>query len=132
MVRGGAAARRARSDVRTRRGGDEGIVLDLRTNEVHLLRGDLAVGWDDLCSGSPSAQLDSTAVAVLDGLGLLEPRAGIDRRTVLAAAGLAAVALPAVESIMAPPAVAAASGGPVTLAWASGTHTLTVPNGVTV
>jgi hypothetical protein len=137
MVKDRRALRQVRAEIVSRRVGEEVVLLDPRTNQTHLLRGGLAQTWECLRNGSAPAlppAVATAAEAALDELDLLTPRPGVDRRTVLAVAGLAAVALPAVESVLAPSALAAGSVGPVTVGFiADGiTHTLTVPNGVTV
>lgn len=114
-----------RADVITRVEGDETLVLDLRTQAVHCLSGELAVVWgarDTTVAGLASAtglghEAAEHAVEALHDLGLLDPASGFSRRTLLArgaAVGAVAVAASAV-SIALPSAASAASTPVVTV-----------------
>jgi hypothetical protein len=112
----------------------EVVVYDLDTDHAHLLNEVTAAVWR-LCDGSSSVGSVATAVSneigtpvtplviqdaveQLSNAGLLETevteRHGMTRRQLIVRAGVAAVAIPVVTSIIAPTAAAAASAGLVT------------------
>jgi hypothetical protein len=115
---------------------NEVLVYDLKTNKAHCLNNTAATIWKN-CDGENSvadisASLSKDVGASVDerivwlGLNQLEqfkllsktaPKpaalAGLNRRQVIRALGVAAIALPAVVSIVSPRAVAAASCGQV-------------------
>ena len=103
--------------------GDEVMVYDLDTNAVHCLAGPTAAVWRavELHASIPGIakaadveeRVVTQALAELENLRLLEsPVTGFSRRTMLRGAvigGGAIVALPAIETILAPSALAACS-----------------------
>jgi hypothetical protein len=131
--------------------GDETLVLDTRTDTVHLLPADVARVWAACREGgtiadvSAATGLDAPAVTAavteLADKDLLESPGGIDRRwflrrSVLVGAGAVAVPL-IIQSVAAPDAVAAGSNpvGAVVQTGCSGgnsgkiIYTVTVTNG---
>lgn len=110
--------------------GGEVVLYDLDTHRVHLLNPLASAVWrlapedvtiTELCDGLSqqgwglsSAEPVEAVLAQLDGAGLLHASVPqdlrrISRRTVLKAAGAAAVALPAITTILAPTPAAAGS-----------------------
>lgn len=118
--------------------GDEVVLFDTRTEEVHLLNPSLAAVWRASLGGATDADLGRALGSVLgtvEGIGdlvalaveelrradLLDGDAdvadgggtpGLSRRALLKKAGIAALALPAITTILAPPVAAAVSGVP--------------------
>jgi hypothetical protein len=97
--------------------GDEVLVYDLDSNEAHRLAGSAAHAWR-VASGKagPSQKVSHADVRAaseeLARLGLVEAPAGFSRRSLLrgaAVGGGALVALPVIETITAPMALAACS-----------------------
>lgn len=94
--------------------GDEVIVMDTSSKQVYRLEGEDAQTWRSVERGDRSGPSDN-AVQRLASIGLLANKS-MSRRTMLRAgviAGGAAVALPAIDSIMAPAAFAACSASQV-------------------
>lgn len=115
-------ARRS-ADLVARRQGSETLVLDTRSDTVHLLTADLARVWelcapertvaDVVAATGLTAQTVSAAVSALLEKDLVNAPGGIDRRwflrrSVLVGAGVAAAPL-VIQSIAAPSAYAAGS-----------------------
>ncbi|HEX7166281.1 MAG TPA: PqqD family peptide modification chaperone [Acidimicrobiales bacterium] len=127
---------RARSDqLVTKTVGDEIVVYDLATDKAHLLNPSAAAIWSlcqdgatvaelraaleaELATNGTTDEILATALADLGAADLLVGAAQvsystpfISRRSLLKKAGIAAVALPAVTTILAPPAAATHTSG---------------------
>lgn len=120
---------RRTTDLVTRRQHDETLVLDARSDRVHCLPAEVTRVWE-ACTGrrtltevAAAAGLDpAVAASSLDqlaGLDLLEPTAaGVDRRRFLRRSvlvGGAAVAVPLVQTVLAPSAFAGCSTNQIIL-----------------
>lgn len=118
-----AVPARRSADLVVREQGNETLVLDTRTDTVHLLPHEVTQVWNACVAGSTVTDVaartgldEDTVVAALTELlekELVELPGGINRRwflrrSVLVGAGAVAVPL-VIESIVAPPAVAAGS-----------------------
>lgn len=101
---------------------DETLVLDTRTDTAHCLPAEVARVWDACTPGrtlaevAAAAGLDeavvSSSIDQLLGADLLEVRAGVDRRKFLrrtVIVGGSAAAIPLIQSVVGPSAIAAAT-----------------------
>jgi hypothetical protein len=128
MVEGGARVVRRAEGVVQRALDDEILVYDLQSGEVHCLAGVTARVWDGLTEPRSTDELAAlthlspaeaqAALEQLATLGLLAvPTTHVSRRQLLRGAvigGGALVALPAVQTVLAPAALAACSTGGIT------------------
>ena len=118
----GVIPRQRSKDLVVRVHGDETLVLDRRTGTVHCLPAEVARVWAACTGGSSLAEIASAAgtdehraAAAVDQLlqlDLLDGPACCNRRKFLrrsAMAGAGAAAVPAIESVLASPALAAVS-----------------------
>lgn len=106
---------------------DETLVLDTRTDTAHCLPAEVARVWDACTPGrtlaevAAAAGLDeavvSSSIDELLGADLLEVRSGLDRRKFLrrtVIVGGTAAAIPLIQSVVGPSAIAAATMAPPT------------------
>lgn len=128
--------RARRADLVEKQVGDELVLFDTRDEHVHLLNATLTAVWrrcstgathDDLVEALRALlgpvdgidELVAAAIADLSRARLLEPDVPstfggvvISRRSLLKKAGIAALAMPAITTILAPPVAASHSGVP--------------------